>query len=162
MSWSCADLCDRHGENVLYCNSFPLRHFSKLRRFFGQIQTVRCHDDNSRVKEILATPGEGRVLVVDGAGSLARALMGDLIAESASKNDWRGVIINGVIRDSVAISQLESLGVCALGTNPRKSDRKGAGTIGESVNFMGLQFVPGDWIHVDEDGVIVSSHELHV
>ena len=162
MEWSCADLCDKYGDSVSYCESFPFKHFSKKTRFSGQIVTVKCFEDNSRVKELLATPGDGKVLVVDGQGSHRRALMGDLIAESAIKNHWSGVIINGAIRDSVAIRPLEVLGVCALGTNPRKSDRKGAGTTGEVVHFCGIDFKPGDYVYVDDDGIIVSNGSLQL
>jgi regulator of ribonuclease activity A len=160
MQWSCADLCDKYGDSVNYCESFPFKHFSQKRKFHGEIETVKCFEDNSRVKELLATPGNGRVLVVDGQGSHRRALLGDLIADSAIKSCWTGVIINGVIRDSVAISSLDGLGVCALGTNPRKSDRKGAGTSSVTVEFAGLKFTPGDHVYVDEDGIIVSNKML--
>ena len=156
--WTCADICDWKGDSVRYATGFPFKHFTKLHKFCGQIVTVKCFEDNSRVKELLATPGEGRVLVVDGQGSLARALLGDLIADSAIKNDWAGLVINGAIRDSSAIGLLENLGVAALGTNPRKSDRKGAGTVDEVVSFVGLTFVPGEYVYVDTDGIIVSSH----
>ena len=160
MQWSCADLCDKYGDSVRYCDSFPFKHFSKKKKFHGIVVTVKCYEDNSRVKEILATPGNDRVLVVDGKGSQRRALMGDLIANSAVQNQWSGVLINGAIRDSVAIISLDTLGVCALCTNPRKSDRKGAGTINEPVEFCGATFRQGDWVYVDEDGIIVSDHSL--
>jgi regulator of ribonuclease activity A len=162
MSWSCADICDSHGDSVSYCDSFPFRHFSKVMKFYGQIETVKCFEDNSRVKELLATPGNSRVLVVDGLGSQRRALMGDLIADSAVKNGWAGVLINGAIRDSSAIALLDNLGVCALGTNPRKSDRKGVGSVGEVLEFVGLRFTPGHFIYVDHDGIILSSVRLEV
>jgi regulator of ribonuclease activity A len=156
MSWSCADICDSHGDFVSYCDSFPFRHFSKVRKFYGEIETVKCFEDNSRVKELLATPGYGRVLVVDGQASQRRALMGDLIADSAIKNGWAGLLINGAIRDSAAIGSLDNLGVCASGTNPRKSDRKGQGSVHEVVEFSGLKFTPGYFVFIDHDGIIVS------
>jgi regulator of ribonuclease activity A len=157
-NWSCADICDHEGDKVEYCTEFPFKHFTKVSRFFGPVETVACFEDNSRVKEILACPGEGKVLVVDGRGSHRRALLGDLIATSASKNGWAGVVLNGVVRDSVALQSMDQLGVCALGTNPRKSDRKGAGTVGEQVTFAGLEFKRGAYVYVDEDGIIVSPH----
>lgn len=157
MEWSCADICDWKGDSVAYCDSFPFRHFTKRGKFFGPIQTVKCFEDNSKVKEILAKPGQGKVLVVDGEGSTRRALLGDLIAASAILNGWSGVLINGVVRDSEALSQLDALGITALGTNPRKSDRKGAGTTGDQVAFAGLTFTPGQHVYVDTDGIIVSS-----
>jgi len=159
--WSCADICDAKGDDgVLYPDSFPFRHFSKCSKFFGQIRTVSCFEDNSRVKEILATEGKGYVLVVDGQASQKRALLGDLIAGSAVTNNWSGVLINGAIRDAHAVSMMEHLGVVALGTNPRKSERKGQGLVDVDVTFNEVTFRPADWIYVDTDGFIVSRSKL--
>ena len=160
MDWSCADICDWRGDTVSYCDAFPFRHFTKVMRFSGRIVTVQCLDDNSKVKETLAGVGEGQVLVVDGGGSTKRALLGDLIAVSAVNNKWAGVIINGVVRDSQALSGIEQLGIIALGTNPRKSERKGAGSINQVVEFNGLTFSPGAYVYVDQDGMIVSSDSV--
>ncbi len=160
--WSCADICDKYGDDrdVSYLDSFPFRHFTPMRKFFGQIRTVSCLDDNSKVKEILATDGKGMILVVDGNASLRRALMGDLIADSAGKNNWKGVVINGVIRDSAHIAALDTLGVLALGTNPRKTERRDLGSIDVPISFNGVTFRPNDWIYVDEDGLISSRKQL--
>ena len=158
--WTCADICDQMGNQVSYCSEFPFRHFSMQTSFWGQIETVRCFEDNSRVKEVLSQPGTKRVLVVDGRASLSRALLGDIIAQSAQNNQWAGVVINGVIRDSQVIARMTNLGVIALGTNPRKSDRKGAGSVGEAVEFTGLRFEPGHFIYVDPDGIIVSKKSV--
>lgn len=158
--WTCADICDWKGESVNYCDSFPFRHFSRTTKFSGPIETIKCFEDNSRVKEILSTPGHGKVLVVDGGGSTRRALLGDLIAESAVMNGWSGVLINGVVRDSDLLARVRELGICAIGTNPRKSDRRGLGTIGEKVDFSGLSFRPGEFVYVDSDGIIVSDVQV--
>ena len=158
--WTCADICDLKGDSVHYCDSFPFRHFTKLKRFCGRIQTVSCFEDNSRVKEILATPGDRRVLVVDGQGSTRRALLGDLIAASASQHNWAGVVINGVVRDSEALSSVTDLGIIALGTNPRKSNRQGVGYVGGPIEFAGLEFKPDQFIYVDGDGIIVSNEKI--
>lgn len=160
--WSCADICDRYGDDrdLSYPESFLFRHFTPMKKFYGQIRTVSCLDDNSKVKEILATDGKGMILVVDGNASMRRALMGDIIAESAVKNNWKGVIINGVIRDSAHISKLDTLGVLALGTNPRKTERRNLGSIDVPVSFAGIRFQPNDWIYVDEDGFINSRKQL--
>ena len=160
MTWSCADICDKYGDNVFYPDSFPFRHFAKTKKFCGLIRTVKCFEDNSKVKEILAQPGKGLVLVVDAGASTRRAVLGDLIAQSAVDHEWAGVVINGVIRDSEAITEMESLGVVALGTNPRKTERKNQGTFDEEIKFNGLTFIPGEWIYVDHDGMIVSQFKL--
>lgn len=159
-NWTCADLCDAHGDNISYPDSFAFRHFSKKQKFFGKIRTVSCIDDNSEVKQILSEDGEGCVLVVDGNGSMRRALMGDMIAAEATKNKWSGVVINGAIRDSVEIGGMDSLGVVALGTNPRKSEKRDIGTKDSVVSFNGVTFRPNDWIYVDQDGFVVSRSKL--
>ena len=157
---SCADICDAKGDTVQYADSMPFRHYSKKTQFGGPIRTVKCFEDNSRVKEVLATPGQGSVLVVDAGASCRRAVLGDLIASSAQTNGWSGVIINGAIRDSAIIAGMDRVGVAALGTNPRKSQRRGLGTIDERVCFNGLTFIPGHYVYVDLDGVIVSTEEI--
>ncbi|MGW2095484.1 ribonuclease E activity regulator RraA [Promicromonospora sukumoe] len=148
-----ADLYDEHGE-ALASLPLQLRDFGGVRAFSGPVRTIRCHEDNGLVKVVTQTPGEGAVLVVDGGGSLRSALMGDLIAAAAVENGWAGAIIHGAIRDSVAIGGL-ALGVKALGTNPRKSSKTGAGVVDEPVEIGGVVFRPGAMVHADEDGVLV-------
>lgn len=151
---STADLYDEHGETLQSC-SLQLRHVGGRREFTGLVSTVRCHRDNALVKIALATPGEGRVLVVDGGGSLESALVGDLIAGSAVENGWAGVVVHGAVRDVVALGTLP-LGLLALGTNPRKSAKDGVGERDVPVSFHGVEFVPGARLWADEDGVLVS------
>lgn len=148
-----ADLYDELEERIQSL-SLQLHSFGRRVAFDGPIRTVRCFEDNALVKTMLATPGGGSVLVVDGGGSLERALMGDLIAASAVANGWAGVVINGAIRDRVAIDGLE-LGVKALGTNPRKSVKLGAGEIDATLEFGGVVFRPGARLYSDEDGILV-------
>jgi regulator of ribonuclease activity A len=148
-----ADLYDEREEGIQSL-SLQLRSFGRRAAFDGPIRTVRCHEDNALVKAVLATPGDGAVLVVDGGGSLQTALMGDLIAASAVANGWAGVVINGAIRDRVAIDGLD-LGVKALGTNPRKSAKLGAGDVGTTLEFGGVVFRPGARLYSDEDGILV-------
>lgn len=148
-----ADLFDRHGEALRICEA-PLRSFGGKARFHGTIRCVRCHEDNALLKRVLGEAGEGRVLVVDGGGSLRRALMGDNVAGLAVSNGWSGVVIFGAIRDSVAIGRLE-LGVKALGTNPRSPLKTGAGEVDVAVSFGGIAFSPGDELHSDEDGLVL-------
>lgn len=153
MSIATADLYDERGEKL---QSLPLqlRSFGRKTRFDGPIRTVRCFQDNQLLKDILQTPGAGAVLVVEGHGSVETALMGDMIAEFAVANGWAGVVIHGAIRDSSAIDQLD-LGVKALGTNPRKSAKTGAGEADIAVVFGGVTFRPGAHLWSDEDGILV-------
>ena len=150
---STADLYDTHGDD-LQSLALQLRDFGGRLAFEGPIRTVRCFQDNQLVKDLLATPGDGAVLVIDGSGSLGTALMGDLIAASAVANGWAGVVIHGAIRDSAAIGRL-ALGVKALGTNPRKSAKAGTGQIDVMLRFGDVEFRPGARIYADEDGVLV-------
>lgn len=148
-----ADLYDEQGD-ALQSLAVQLRSFGGHARFEGPIRTIRCLQDNALVKQTLAQPGAGAVLVVDGAGSLETALMGDLIAQSAVDNGWAGVVIHGAIRDSVAIGALP-LGVKSLGTNPRKSAKTGDGEVDVTVTIGGVVFRPGARLYADEDGVLV-------
>ncbi|MEU1684667.1 ribonuclease E activity regulator RraA [Micromonospora sp. NPDC005707] len=148
-----ADLYDRHGDALGSCDT-QLRQFGGVRAFAGRAVTVRCFQDNALVKSIVAEPGEGRVLVVDGGGSLHTALMGDLIAGTAAESGWAGVVINGAVRDVVALGALP-IGIKALGTNPRKSAKTGAGERDVPVSFGNCVFPPGAEVHSDDDGVVV-------
>ncbi|GAA4478527.1 ribonuclease E activity regulator RraA [Microbacterium panaciterrae] len=150
---STADLYDEHGD-ALQSLALQLRDFGGRVSFEGAIRTVRCFQDNQLVKDLLATPGDGAVLVIDGSGSLGSALMGDLIAASAVKNGWAGAVVHGAIRDSAAIGRLP-LGVKALGTNPRKSAKTGAGQVDVMLRFGDVEFCPGALLYADEDGVLV-------
>ena len=135
------------------------RDFGARKRFFGSIRTVRCFHDNVLFREMLNETGDGGVIVVDGEGSTARALMGDMLAARASENGWAGVIINGAIRDSAEIAGID-IGVKALGVNPAKSDKKGEGETDIELNFGGVRFRPGDWVYCDEDGILVSPDRI--
>lgn len=158
MSFVTCDLCDDHPDDVRVCE--PLfATFGGRDTFGGQIVTVKCHEDNSRVKELLATPGQGKVLVVDGGGSLRCALLGDLIGESAVKNGWEGVIVYGCVRDVDALAGLD-LGVQALASIPLKSVRKGVGEVDIAVTFGGVTFRSGEYVYADNNGVIVSAKNL--
>lgn len=153
MTHATADLYDEHGED-LQSVSMQFRSFGGRAAFEGPIRTIRCFEDNALVKSTLATAGAGAVLVIDGGGSLGTALMGDMIAESAVANGWAGVVIHGAIRDSVAVRSLD-LGVKALGTNPRKSAKHGAGEVDVDLEFGGVVFRVGRRLYADEDGILV-------
>lgn len=149
-----ADLYDEHGDALQSC-SVQLRHYGGRTAFSGVISTVRCHRDNALVKAALAEPGDGKVLVVDGGASLESALMGDLIAASAVEHGWSGVVIHGAVRDVAAIRELP-LGALALGSNPRKSAKDGVGERDVIVSFGGVDFVPGQTLWADEDGILAT------
>lgn len=135
------------------------RSFGARKTFGGQVVTVKCFEDNSRVKELLATDGTGKVLVVDGGASMRCALMGDMIAESAVKNQWNGVIIYGCVRDVDAIAEL-NLGVQALACIPQKSTRKGVGETGLTLSFGGVTIAQDDYIYADNNGIVVAKESL--
>jgi len=153
MTFLTADLFDEQGA-ALQSVPLQLQNMGGLVRFSGAIRTVQCFEDNALLRSILASPGAGAVLVIDGGGSLETALIGDRIADSAVANGWAGVVINGAIRDRVAISALQ-LGVKALGSNPRTSAKTGSGVAGSVVTFAGVTFTPGRTIYCDEDGILV-------
>ena len=148
-----ADLVDDIGSDVRSCDH-QFRRFGGRSEFAGPISTVRCVEDNALLKSVLSAPGEGGVLVIDGGGSVHTALVGDLIADLARSNGWAGLIVHGAVRDSSALHDIE-LGIKALGTNPRKSAKTGAGERDVTVSFGGVEFVPGDIAYCDDDGIVV-------
>ena len=127
--------------------------------FAGQAVTLKLFEDNSLVRTVLGETGSGKVLVIDGGGSLRCALLGDQLAELAVKNGWEGVVVYGCIRDSAAINALP-LGVRALNTHPLKTVKKNVGERDVPVSFGGVTIKPGEWVCADEDGVIVSTTAL--
>lgn len=131
-----------------------LQDFGGRRTFAGPAVTVKCFEDNSRIKELLATPGAGRVLVVDGGGSMRCALMGDMIAADAVANGWVGVLIDGCVRDTAVLASVD-LGVKARAAMPRRSTRRGEGTAHVDIAFAGITVSDGDYLIADEDGVLV-------
>jgi regulator of ribonuclease activity A len=158
MDLKTADLYDRHGDALRVCEPIFL-DYGGLTRFAGPVATVKCFEDNTQVKAALAEPGQGRVLVVDAGGSLRCAMLGDLIAVSAVENGWAGILMYGCIRDSAEITDMD-LGVKAIGTIPRKSERRGEGQRDIPVTFAGVTFRPGDWVYCDEDGVVAAASPL--
>ena len=158
MSFLTTDLYDANEGKVAVLQPM-LKSYGGKPRFAGQIVTLKLYEDNTLVREVLGEAGAGKVLVVDGGGSLRCALLGDQIAELAVKNQWEGVVIYGCIRDSVAIAALP-LGVRALDTNPKKSVKRNEGTRDLVLNFGGVDFTPGHWLYADEDGVLVSPSAL--
>lgn len=155
---STPDLCDTY-PNIVRVLAPLFKNFGGLEQFSGPVVTVKCFEDNSLVKEILGTPGYGRILVVDAGGSMRRACLGDLLAQQALDNDWRGVIMYGCVRDADEIKTI-NVGIQALGTHPMKTEKKGIGEQGLIVTFAGVTISPGDYVYADNNGVLVSSTEL--
>lgn len=147
-----SDLCDACAEAQV-C-TLPLRGYGRRRAFAGPIRTIRCFEDIALMRDLVSQPGQGQVLVIDGGGSLARALFGDLMAEKASANGWAGLVIHGAIRDAAEIDTMD-IGVKALGTVPRRGERTGAGAIDVPLTFGGATFTPGLYLVADEDGVVL-------
>ena len=158
MTFKTADLCDEHSDKLQICEP-GFSDFGGRARFHGKISTIKCFEDNSLVREAVDEPGDGRVLVVDGGGSLRCAMLGDMLAAKATANGWSGVIMNGLIRDSADIATMD-LGVKALGTLPLKSVKKGVGERDVEVRFSGVRFVPGEFVYADEDGIVCSGDAL--
>lgn len=158
MSFATADLCDAHPELQV---AEPLfLDFGGLSSFYGVVATVKVFEDNALVRSLLEEPGAGRVLIVDGGGSRRCALVGGNLAKLAATNGWKGLIVNGCIRDSAEI-RATGVGVKALGTHPRKSE-KGlhSGRANRPVAFAGATFEPGHWVYADPDGLVISPTAL--
>ena len=155
---STPDLCDQYPELVQVLEPM-LSNFGGREQFWGQIVTVKCFEDNSVVKQLVGTAGEGRVIVVDAAGSLRRACLGDMLAEQASQNGWAGLVIYGCIRDIDQIMATD-IGVQALGVHPMKTEKKGIGEQNIAVSFGGVTFHPGEYLYADNNGVIVAAQPL--
>ena len=165
MKFSTCDLCDAH-EDQLHDGSFavlpPLfHHYGKRVVFAGQAATLKVFEDNVLVRKALETSGNGRVLVIDGGGSLRCALVGGNLAVLAEKNGWAGIIVNGCVRDTGEINACD-IGVRALAAHPQRSIRKGVGDVDIKVSISGVSIRPGDWIYADADGVLVSQQELPI
>jgi regulator of ribonuclease activity A len=152
MSLKTSDLCDAC-DDALPC-ALPFRGWGQRRAFAGTIRTLRVHEDIALMRDMVGQPGHGQVLVIDGGGSLARAIFGDVMAGVASRNGWAGLVIHGAIRDGVEIDAMD-IGVKALGTVPKRGQRTGAGEVDVPVSFGGVTFVPGRRVVADDDGVVV-------
>ncbi|MNY14008.1 putative regulator of ribonuclease activity [compost metagenome] len=159
MTTATADLCDAHADVVKVCQ-IPFRSFGQVAAFHGPIRTLSVLDDNALVRQVLERPGQGAVLVVNGGGSLKRALVGDNLAKLAIDNSWAGIIVHAAIRDTAVIAAMP-VGIKAVGTTPLRADRDAIGEIDIPTSFGGVIFTPGDWLYADADGVIVAPHRLH-
>ncbi|GHA15867.1 putative 4-hydroxy-4-methyl-2-oxoglutarate aldolase [Arenicella chitinivorans] len=158
VKFSTPDLCDDFPDDVRVLDSL-FQNYGGLSAFCGPAVTIKCFEDNSVVKQLVDTPGDGRVIVMDGGGSLRRAILGDMLAEKAAQNGWSGLLINGCIRDCVEIANTH-LGVKALNTHPMKTEKRGLGDLDVPVTFAGQTIYPGEWVYADLNGVVVSSEQL--
>ncbi|CAL2089755.1 ribonuclease E activity regulator RraA [Tenacibaculum sp. 190524A05c] len=154
-----ADLCDDFIDVLQVATPIGFKDYGAKKNFRGEIVTVKCFEKNPLVKQTLNTDGTGKVLVVDGGGSLNCALMGDNLAAMGIKNNWNGVVIFGCIRDSREIATMD-IGVKALNTTPRKSIKIPEGEVNVKVSFADIDFTPGHYIYCDEDGIVVSKTKL--
>lgn len=157
---STPDLCDAY-EGKLRILEPLFNNYGGHDCFYGQVVTIKCFEDNSVLKQLLATPGAGRVIVMDGGGSLRKAILGDMLALKAADNGWAGLLINGCIRDCDEIAQI-NIGVKALNVHPQKTEKKGIGELDVPVTFAGQTFSSGDWVYSDNNGVVVSEQALKI
>jgi regulator of ribonuclease activity A len=153
-----ADLCDQFSDELAVCD--PLfRDYGGASRFAGAVVTIKCFEDNSRVRDLTAERGEGRVLVIDAGGSTRRAVLGDMLAQKAVANGWSGFLVYGCVRDSTELATMP-IGIKAIGTCPLKTDKRGEGQRDIHVRFAGVTFKPGDWLYADQDGIVVATRAL--
>ncbi len=154
MTFKTADLSDEFGDEIQICE-MAFQSYGAIHTFMGPISTLRVYEDNVKVREALTEIEQGSVLIVDGGGSLKCALLGDQLAAIAESRNLAGVIINGAVRD---VSELKKthIGILALGSNPKKSKKNGAGERGVPLYFGGVHWHTGDYVYADEDGVVIS------
>jgi regulator of ribonuclease activity A len=158
MKFTVPDICDDFLPQLQILE--PLfTAFGGRRKFFGEVVTIKCFEDNSFVKQTLGADGHGKVLVVDGGGSLRCALLGDLLGAMAAENGWQGILINGCARD-VEILKTIDIGVSALNCHPLKSNKRNEGQLNIPVSFAGVSFLPGQYLYADENGIVVAEKEL--
>ncbi|MGV0005300.1 MAG: ribonuclease E activity regulator RraA [Candidatus Porifericomitaceae bacterium WSBS_2022_MAG_OTU9] len=156
-----ADLCDQHQDSVVIVATGKLHSYGGRSCFSGLVATIKCHEDNSMVREAVGEPGAGKVLMVDGNASMRCALLGDQLAVKAMDNGWSGLVVWGCVRDSAIMSKMD-LGVMAIATCPRKSIKRGLGEREVPVSVDGVTCNPGMYLYADNDGVLLSQVKLHI
>lgn len=158
MTLSVPDICDEFFDQIQVLD--PLfSDYGGKRSFCGEIVTLKCFEDNSLVRDLVGSEGRGRVIVIDGGGSLRRAMLGDLLAARAAENGWQGLLINGCVRDVEILATID-LGVKALNCIPVKTDKRGEGQLDIPLSFAGARIEPGQFIYADENGVVVANRDL--
>ncbi len=158
MHFKTTDLYDEHLETLQVAAPI-FRDFGGRVRFHGRIVTLKALEDNTYLKAVFETDGRGKILVVDSAGSMRCAMMGDMMAALGASNGWEGVVINGCIRDSADVARVD-IGVKALGTIPRKTVKRNQGVCDIPLRFADVQFNPGSYLYADEDGIVLSDTPL--
>lgn len=153
------DICDAYPEVSVIAPLFT--NFGGVRAFSGPVRTVTCFEDNSMVKQAVGEPGDGAVLVVDGGGSQRCAMLGDMLAQKAADNGWAGIVMYGCVRD-VDILARTQLGVQALGSHPRRSNKRGEGTRDITVDIAGVSVRPGQWLYADNNGIVIAEQALEL
>nr|WP_299239955.1 ribonuclease E activity regulator RraA [uncultured Halomonas sp.] len=151
------DICDAYPEVQVLDPLFT--NFGAIDAFHGPVKTIKCFEDNSRVKEAVNEPGKGAVLVVDAGGSLRCAMLGDMLAEKAAANGWAGILMFGCVRDVEVLAEIE-LGVQALSAHPRRSEKHSEGQRDIPVTFAGVTIHPGQWLYADNNGVLIAKERL--
>ncbi|HSV54563.1 MAG TPA: ribonuclease E activity regulator RraA [Burkholderiaceae bacterium] len=162
ISFATCDFCDTHkndGTGLFRVLPPVFRDFGAVRKFAGPVVTVKCFEDNSLVKMAVDSPGESRVLVVDGGGSLRRALLGGNLGAAAAKNGWAGVVIDGCVRDVAELAG-HQVGIRALAPMPLPTEKRNEGQRDVPVQIQGVWVRPGDWLYADTDGIVVSAGPL--
>ena len=157
MQFATCDLCDAHKNDAT--GNFRVlppvfKNFGGFNKFCGEVTTVKCFEDNSLVKAAVDSPGQGRVLVVDGGASLRRALLGGNLGAAAAENGWAGVLIDGCVRDVAELAQCTT-GICALAATPLPTEKRGEGRRDVAIQIQGVWVRPGDWLYADEDGIVI-------
>lgn len=162
LAFNTCDFCDAHkGDDSGAFRVLPpvFQSYGACASFSGPVSTVKCFEDNTLVKAAVDSPGLGRVLVVDGGGSLRRALVGGNLAAAAARNGWAGVVVDGCVRD-VAELNAAAVGICALGLMPLPTEKRNEGQRDVAVQIQGVGVRPGDWLYADADGIVVSARSL--
>jgi regulator of ribonuclease activity A len=161
-AFSSCDLCDAFRDEPTALRVLPdlFKRYGGRRRFAGPVATVACFEDNSLVKQLVESPGLGRVLVVDGGGSLRTALVGGNLAGAAARNGWAGVVVDGAVRDRAELAAAD-VGICALALCPMPPAKRGQGRSGEPVRLQGVVVRPGEWLYADDDGIVIAAQPLH-
>lgn len=160
MTHSVPDICDQFIDDISVLDPV-FRDFGGKHRFCGEIVTVKCFEDNSLVAETVREPGSGRVIVVDGGGSLRRALLGDMLAADAVENGWQGLLVHGCVRDVEILATLD-LGVKALASFPLRTDKRGEGQRDVPLRFAGALMEPGFYLYADANGVAIAKQKLDI
>ncbi len=158
MSLKTTDIFDKYGDAIQIADAI-FNDYGGNKVFEGKITTLKLFEDNVLIQEAVQEPGEGRVLVVDGGGSIRTALVGDHLVGRAAENHWAGIVINGAIRDSREVGQLP-IGVKALRAHPRRPGKKRIGERDIPVTFAGVTFTPGAYLYADEDGIVVAQERV--